>query len=235
MSDIIAQIREELKQNADIHTQNSGQRFFKEAVKLYGVKTATVTRISKEHFRNLKNKDKAEVFRLCEELWQSGYLEESFIACNWAYSMRKDYEAADFEVFEKWINNYVSNWASCDTFCNHSVGTFIEMYPDYLAQLKRWAKSDNRWLRRASAVSLIIPAKQGWFLDDIFTIANILLLDRDDLVQKGYGWLLKEASHKHQQEVYDYVINHKKTMPRTALRYAIEKMPTDLRKSAMEK
>jgi 3-methyladenine DNA glycosylase AlkD len=66
-------------------------------------------------------------------------------------------------------------------------------------------------------------------------IANILLLDRDDLVQKGYGWMLKEASRKNQKEVFDYIIKHKKTMSRTALRYAIEKMPEELKREAMAK
>ncbi|MGE5423190.1 MAG: DNA alkylation repair protein, partial [Ignavibacteriales bacterium] len=130
---------------------------------------------------------------------------------------------------------YVSNWASCDTLCNHTIGTFVEMYPEYLSRLKTWAKSDNRWLRRAAAVTLIIPAKQGMFLADIFEIADIMLLDKDDLVQKGYGWMLKEASKKHQQAVFDYVVKHKSNMPRTALRYAIEKMPEELRKAAMQK
>ena len=62
-----------------------------------------------------------------------------------------------------------------------------------------------------------------------------LLLDGDDLVQKGYGWMLKEASKQHQQQVFDYVIKNRSVMPRTALRYAIEKMPQDLREEAMKK
>ena len=90
-------------------------------------------------------------------------------------------------------------------------------------------------MRRASAVSLIVPAKNGKFLKDVFQIADILLLDKDDMVQKGYGWMLKVASQAHQQEVYEYVLAHKTTMPRTALRYAIEKMPKELKKKAMEK
>jgi 3-methyladenine DNA glycosylase AlkD len=55
------------------------------------------------------------------------------------------------------------------------------------------------------------------------------------MVQKGYGWLLKEASRAHQQQVFEYVIKNKKNMPRTALRYAIEKMPTNLKQEAMKK
>lgn len=235
MDGIIEEIRSELKENIDEHTRQSGQRFFKESVNIYGVKTAVVGRIGREYYKSIKNRTKAEIFDLCEELWRSGYMEESFIACNWSYFIYKKYEPADFAVFEKWVNNYVSNWASCDTLCNHTIGAFIEMYPEYISSLKAWAKSENRWVRRASAVSLIIPAKEGKFLKDIFEIADILLLDRDDLVQKGYGWMLKEASRKNQKEVFEYVVKNKNSMPRTALRYAIEKMPTELKKEAMAK
>jgi 3-methyladenine DNA glycosylase AlkD len=90
-------------------------------------------------------------------------------------------------------------------------------------------------LRRAAAVSLILPARKGKFLPQIFEIADRLLKDRDDLVQKGYGWMLKEASKSHRDEVFRYVMEHRKEMPRTSLRYAIEKMPEELRRRAMEK
>lgn len=235
MGSIIEKIRRELKECSDEHTRQSGQRFFKESVNIYGVKTALVSKIAKESYKSIKDKSKAEIFNFCEELWRSGYMEESFIACNWSYFICKQYEPEDFAVFEKWVNNYVSNWASCDTLCNHTIGAFIEMYPEYLSGLKEWAKSENRWVRRASAVSLIIPAKEGKFLEDIFEIADILLLDQDDLVRKGYGWMLKEASRKNLKEVFKYVMKNKKTMPRTALRYAIEKMPAELKKEAMAK
>jgi len=109
------------------------------------------------------------------------------------------------------------------------------MYPKLLSELKKWTKSKNRWTRRASAVTLIIPARHGKFLKDIFEIADELLMDKDDLVQKGYGWMLKAASQAHQKEVFDYVMSKKATMPRTALRYAIEKIPQELRARAMEK
>jgi 3-methyladenine DNA glycosylase AlkD len=235
MNDIIERIRQQLKKNANAKTKESGQSFFKEKIKLYGVKTPIVGKIGKEYFREIKNRNKAEIFGLCDKLWQSGYLEESFIACNWSYFVCKDYEQKDFKVFEKWVNNYVNNWASCDTFCNHTVGAFVEMYPDYLLNLKKWAKLKKLWVRRAAAVSLIVPARRGKFLKDIFEIADILLLDEEDMVQKGYGWMLKVASQTHQKEVFDYVMKNKIMMPRTALRYAIEKMPKKLKKKVMKK
>jgi len=235
MQNIINDIRKELIANSDKKTQGTSQNFFKEKIMLYGVKTALVSKISKKYFQQLKGKTKAEIFDLCDSLWQSGYMEESFIACHWSYAVRKDFEAGDFEVFEKWINDYVTNWASCDTLCNHTVGGFIMMFPEYIYHLKEFAKSENRWMRRAAAVTLIIPARKGKFLNNILEISDLLLLNRDDLVQKGYGWMLKAASQAHQNEIFDYVQSKKAIMPRTALRYAIEKMPEELKAIAMKK
>lgn len=115
------------------------------------------------------------------------------------------------------------------------MGTFLEMFPEYVSELKQWALSDNRWVKRAAAVSLIIPARRGLFQKDIFNIADTLLLDKDDMVQKGYGWMLKAASEANQERVFDYVMSKKNVMPRTSLRYAIEKMPQELRAKAMAK
>jgi 3-methyladenine DNA glycosylase AlkD len=235
MSEIINKIREVLIKNADEKTRLSGERFFKEDVKLYGIKSADVSRISKEHYKNITDKSKSQIFSLCNELWKSGYMEESFVACNWAYNVRKQFEPDDFDIFEKWVSTYVGNWASCDTLCNHTVGTFVEMYPEYLSGLKKWAQSKNRWVKRASAVSLILPARRGKFLEDIFIIADILHSDKDDMVQKGYGWMLKAASEAHQKDVFNYVMRKKNTMPRTSLRYAIEKLPPELKAQAMAK
>ena len=231
--EVIIAVRKELEENADEKARESGQRFFKEEALLHGVKAAVVREIARRRFRQIKSLEKDEIFSLCEELLKSDYSEEAFIAFEWAYSLRKQYEPADFFVFERWLIDYVNNWAKCDTLCNHALGSFLEMYPQLIANLKGWAVSENRWLRRASAVTLILPARKGLFLEEAFIISEILLRDKDDMVQKGYGWLLKEASKKHQEEVFDFVMKRKAEMPRTALRYAIEKMPIDLKKKAM--
>jgi 3-methyladenine DNA glycosylase AlkD len=233
MNHIINKIKDELIRNADEKTRIQGEKFFKENVKIYGLKAAQTEQIGKEYYKIITDKSKDNIFSLCEELWKSGFIEEAGIACMWSYNVRKQYIPVDFKVFERWVNKYVSNWAACDTLCNHSVGTFIEMYPSFVKELKRWAKSQSRWVKRASAVTLIVPARKGLFLDNIFEIADILHSDPDDMVQKGYGWMLKASSQAHQKEVFDYVMKKKKTMPRTSLRYAIEKMPAELKVKAM--
>jgi 3-methyladenine DNA glycosylase AlkD len=234
---IIQRIRNDLEENKDEKTRHSFQRFFKEKVKCYGVKTGTVGKIAKKYWNEIKDKNKNEIFELCEELYTSDYTEEAFIVSFWGMNFKElsRSESGDLTVFEKWIKTYVNNWAKCDGFCNHAVGDLIAKYPDKVKELRKWAKSDNRWLRRASAVALIVPAKKGEFLKEVFEICDTLLIDNDDMVQKGYGWLLKEESRTHQKEVFEYVLENKHKMPRTALRYAIELMPKDFKKKAMDK
>lgn len=184
-SNIITRIRKDLALNADEKTKSGSTRFFKEKITCYGVKSAFVGKIAKDYFNEIKKENKEEIFALCEELLRSDYCEEAFIASDWAYSVRNNYSEDDFFTFERWIENYVNNWAKCDTLCNHSVGSFIEKFPSYIVNLKTWTASDNRWMRRASAVALILPARKGNFLKEIFEISNNLLTDKDDLVQKG--------------------------------------------------
>jgi 3-methyladenine DNA glycosylase AlkD len=233
MDPVISSIRQELESHADPEIRKTSQRFFKEDIACHGIKTAAVMAIAKKYWNIVKVRPKPEIFALCEELFQSGYIEESFIVSNWAHALSGRYEREDLPVFRHWIDTYITNWASCDGFCNHTMGDFIEQFPEYLDELKRWTQSENRWMRRAAAVSLIVPAKHGKFLSESVGIADLLLTDKDDMVQKGYGWLLKEASRKHQNEVFDYVMRNKMVMPRTALRYAIELMPGELKAAAM--
>ncbi|HNT94358.1 MAG: DNA alkylation repair protein [Bacteroidales bacterium] len=235
MKGINEKVRRELREASDEKTREQGLRYFREEVNLYGIRSKTVSEIARANYALIRNSGKDEILAICDSLWKSGMMEESFVASMWTEKLAQVFIPADFTILEKWVHNYVTNWASCDTLCNHTVGDFIQKYPEYIAELKKWAKSENRWVKRAAAVSLIIPARRGKFLADIFEIADILLLDRDDMVQKGYGWMLKEASKPYQKEVFDYVMHHKAVMPRTALRYAIEKMPPSLRAEAMEK
>lgn len=235
MDTVIVRIREELEAQADPQIQKTSRRFFREEIRCYGLKTATVMAIAKKYWKEIKHQEKQEIFALCEELYHSGYLEESFVVSNWAHALSGRYDKEDLAVFRRWIDTFITNWASCDGFCNHTVGDFIEQYPECIAELKRWAQSNNRWMRRAAAVSLIVPAKHGKFLDEALGIADLLLTDKDDMVQKGYGWLLKEAGRHHQREVFAYVVKNRQVMPRTALRYAIELMPKEMRAEAMRK
>ena len=235
MNPLIGRIREELRASVDEKTLRSGQNFFREKIIFYGVKTRVVDKIARKHWKEVNSLSKAKIFSVCEELLRSNLIEEAFLVSFWLPNLIDRLESSDIFVFKTWIERYINNWAKCDSFCNHTIGDLIPKYPETVFEVKGWAKSSCRWLKRAAAVSLIVPARKGCFLSEVFEISDILLTDEDDLVQKGYGWLLKEASKKHQKAVFDYVVRNKKVMLRTALRYAIELMSKELKVDAMIK
>jgi 3-methyladenine DNA glycosylase AlkD len=233
---IVEELQNQLRNAGNAETQRVSQTFFKEEIRGHGVKKDLVRALAKASFTaSLKTASVQEVFELCEELWQTGMIEESFAACEWAFALRRKMEAEDFARLEHWAKNYVSNWAVCDELCVRVVGAFLERFPEFVARLEPWATSANRWVRRASAVSLIPSVRKGLFLEQTFATAERLLHDSDDLVQKGYGWLLKVASAKNPDRVLNFVLEHSASMPRTALRYAIEKFPESDRQLAMAK
>ena len=230
-------IRDELKAAADPSVAESNKRFFKDGEHFlaYGLRSVDVNRLSRRYVSELKGLPKSGIFELCESLWQSGYQEEASIACALSKGLLAEIQPSDFDVYADWLARHVRNWAMCDTLCNHTIGDLVMKYPKLAERLLEWTRSDNRWLKRGAAVTLIIPARRGLFLPLVFRIAEALLLDPDDLVQKGYGWMLKAASEPHEKEVHDFVMRRRGSMPRTALRYAIEKMPAEMRKLAMSR
>jgi len=235
MEEIVRLIREDLVNAVDPKTKDGYKRYFKEEVKFYGLKSAALHSIARKHLPALKVMNKNQLYATCEELLSSGYGEEAILVGLWLPKFKKLFEREDITVFRDWIDKYIDNWAECDTFCNHTLGDFLEKFPESIHEIKTWTASANRWMQRAAAVSLILPARRGKYLSDIFEIADSLLLSEDDMVQKGYGWMLKEASKAHRQEVFKFVVDRKAVMPRTALRYAIEKMPEGMRREAMRR
>lgn len=200
-----------------------------------GVKTPVVRKIATKYYQEIKDLAIDGILGLCEELLETQISEHRTIAFQWAFRCRREYRPEHFAFFEGWLERYVDSWGSCDDLCTHALGAFLMDYPEFIPRLKEWTRSQNGWLRRASAVALIYGARRGKQLDHIFDVADSLLSDKDDLVQKGYGWMLRVASKTYQTEVFEYVMRNKRAMPRTALRYAIEKMPDELRRKAMKK
>ena len=235
MDSFITSVISELKKAAHPEYKRAQQWFFKEPIDLYGVRVGEVRKIANRRYKEIEPKTKSHVFELCEELLKEEKQETRIVAFQWASKVHNEWEEKDFRRFEQWLKTYVSNWASCDDLCTGPLGEFLLKFPNVISKTRPWRTSKNRWVRRGSAVSLILPVKKDGQLQEVFECAKTLLTDSDDMVQKGYGWMLKEASNVYPTEVFDFVMRHKKEMPRTALRYAIEKLPKEKKKQAMEK
>ena len=234
---MISIIQSELSKIATPERKKAIEFFFKHEIAAYGVNSPDTQALGRIVIQQLKSEKwtKSQAFDLAEKLFQNASIEESLLACQIVLAYKKDYSISDFEIFESWIALYIDNWAECDTFCNKTIGEMLLRFPDLTERVKSWALSPNLWVRRASAVSFIYPAKKNVLVEVQWEIALLLLEDKEDMVQKGYGWMLKVLSQNRQEEVFQFVCQYKERMPRTALRYAIEKMPENLRKQAMLK
>jgi 3-methyladenine DNA glycosylase AlkD len=236
LTDVISLLKQELNKIDKPANRLNYQRFFKEKLEQpVGIKTAVLRKISNRCFRELRDLPPKEMLKLCDGLLASGEHYARFFAFEWSDKIRDDFTTSDFSLFQRWLKKYVDNWGACDHFCGSTIGPLLLLYPELVKRTELWARSRNRWLRRASAVCLISPVRNRLLLDQVFSRADTLLTDSDDMVQKGYGWMLKEASNVYPKEVFAYVMAHKDQMPRTALRYAIEKYPPAKRKQAMRR
>ena len=203
-----------------------------------GVRIPEIRKIANAFFQKLKTlgiKNIDDVILYCNHLLESRIAELRTIAFQWSFKCKKQFQPKHFAVFEMWLKKFVTGWGSTDNFCVKSFGYFIYSFPEFIPKVKKWTNSRSQWVRRASAVVLIYGLRRGEFLKDAFEIADLLFNDQEMYVLKGYGWMLKEASNTYQDEVFAYVMKNKEDMPRTSLRYAIEKMPEEMRKKAMAK
>ncbi len=235
MKDIIRNIRKDLKIASDKKYLNTFQRFFKEKVKCYGINSTNTVKLMKKYYPRISVMNKKDIFSICNELYSSNYCEEAFISTGWLSRLDNLYTMADLNIFRSWINKYIDNWAKCDGFCCGVISKYLDKYPSQIKQIIKWSLSENKWIRRASAVSLVTGARKGLYLKEVFTVSDILLEDNEDMVQKGYGWLLKEASRKNEDQIFKYILKNKDRMPRKSLRYAIELMDKDKKTIAMRK
>jgi 3-methyladenine DNA glycosylase AlkD len=129
----------------------------------------------------------------------------------------------------------LDNWASVDVFCTDALGAFLEKYPAFVEKIKAWAFHRNRWVKRASAVSFIKLAKKPEYLPAIYEISASLFPVDDDLVHKANGWLLREAGKRDPRRLEEFLLRNGPAIPRTTLRYAIERFPKTKRKSLLTK
>ena len=128
---------------------------------------------------------------------------------------------------------HINNWDLVDLTCYEIIGTWL-LDKDRALLYELAEKGKTIWEQRIGIVSTMKFIRNGE-TDDTFRIADILLHHPHDLIQKATGWLLREAGKKDEGKLKEYLSTRYKTMPRTTLRYAIEKFPEEERKAYLKK
>jgi 3-methyladenine DNA glycosylase AlkD len=128
----------------------------------------------------------------------------------------------------------LDNWALVDCFCAAVLSPFFERRPELLPRLLDWVKDGCMWMRRAAVVSLVPFARKGRHLDLAYALVERLLGDREDLMHKALGWLLREAGKPEPARLRRFLLRHGPALPRTTLRYAIERFPPAQRQALLK-
>ena len=133
-------------------------------------------------------------------------------------------ESARKPIYELYLKNtqFINNWDLVDVTAEHIVGAFLR--DKDRSPLYRLSRSKNLWERRISIMASFHFIKHNEFSDTL-KISKILLADREDLIHKAVGWMLREVGKRHKPTEERFLKDHYRKMPRTMLRYAIERFP----------
>lgn len=196
--------------------------------------TGDIRKLSARLYKTIEDKTIDHVFTLCEELLEQHTWALGVIAFDWAYRVREQYNEHTYDVFYGWLKKYVRGWGDCDDFCTHAFGELLRKEKEFFQKVLEWTKDEDFWVRRASAV-ILIPSilRNDYEGIEPYKISDSLMNDEHDLVQKGYGWMLKSLSQVDLESVKEYLMENHTKMPRTAYRYALEKFDKETRKALM--
>jgi 3-methyladenine DNA glycosylase AlkD len=231
---IAAHIRRVLLNGASAPHTEEVERFFKEEIKSRGWYTDELRKVA-VRFRKALLHDAGQAFLLAvaDKLFRGRILEEKVFAVFLLQGMTKKFGDAEFKLFASWLPR-VSTWADHDALASYLLGPMISEDPKRARVAFTWGKSTNRWLRRAAAVSLIRAIREQKCRREVVLISNLLLNDEDDMVQKGLGWLLREAAKYDHDRTLPYLVKIRDHAPRLVIRTACETLPAGERGKVLE-
>ena len=222
-------IHNDLLQLANEQIAEHSQRFFKTGKGEYGEGDIFLG-IRVPLLRKLVKKYRGISITEVRKLLHSKFHEERLLAVLMLVQLFKSGdESVQKQVYDLYLENteFINNWDIVDISASNIVGAHL--YEKDKAPLYDLVQSKNLWERRISIIATLYFIRKNEF-DDTLKIAEIMLNDKEDLIHKAVGWMLREVGNREISIEEEFLQEHYKKMPRTMLRYAIEKFPETTRK-----
>lgn len=227
---IAAHIRRALKDGGSAPHAEGVQHFFKNEIKSRGWYTGELRKVA-ARFRLaiLKEQGLDFLLRVADNLFSGEVLEEKVFAVLLLQSLTDKFDDTQFKLFESWLRR-IRSWADHDALVHYLIAPMVAADRKRTKHIFRWAKSRDRWHRRAACVAFIQGTRQKMFFPEITRLADFLLCDQDDMVQKGLGWLLRETAKADADTTVPYLMGIRSRAPRLVLRTACERLPPQSRR-----
>jgi 3-methyladenine DNA glycosylase AlkD len=206
------------------------QNYFKHELVALGIRIPAVRAFARARSRDLKKTWKLrEAVQLCDRLLREPELETRSAGILVLGAFKTEFEPALLSKARRWLDSRLDNWALVDLFCAAVLSPLLEERPEVEAELRSWAREPSLWVRRALLVTFVPFARRGRMLDQAYAVAPEQFGAPEDLVHKAAGWLLREAGRTDMPRLRKALLAWGPSVPRTTLRYALERFPADER------
>lgn len=228
----------ELARHARPAREFDASRYFRGSHDLgfYNIGTPVLRAIARRIAREHKGVwEVGEAMSFAEALIANRYIDAKSLGIEVLACYRRTFTPALLPAWKRWLaEGYAANWATTDAISVLLIGPLLVEAPALAGQMRAWSHHRVLWVRRASAVSLVPSVRKGDQLDLAYQVARALHPDPEDLIQKAVGWLLREAGKADAPRLERYLRAHGPAIPRTTLRYAIERFPAGKRKALLK-
>jgi 3-methyladenine DNA glycosylase AlkD len=215
-----------LRQHGDPQRARGLQRYFKHEIVALGIDTPALREFAAGQAKPLTAVwSLDEAVSLCERLLAEPELEVRGTGILILSAFKPRFRPDLTRPARRWLEMRLDNWALVDTFSGSVLSPLLEQYPEVGQTLREWSRAHAWWVRRAAVVTLVPFASRGRLLDTAYGLAEEHFADPEDLMHKAVGWLLREAGKADPPRLREFLLRHGPAIPRTTLRYAIERFP----------
>jgi 3-methyladenine DNA glycosylase AlkD len=225
---VAREVRTTLRRHGSPRRAAMMRAYFKrdETVSFYGVPLPVVRRVARDVWHRHRAWTVPSAIRLCDTLIRVPELEVKCVGVLVLARWHGAFPRGLLRTVRGWLGaGHCASWAAVDLVAPSLLTPLVRHYPDLIATVGAWTGARSTWVRRAAAVTFVPLARRGQELDAAYGIAERLFPDTNDLIHKAVGWMLREAGKTDPRRLERFLLRHGPRVPRTTLRYAIERFP----------
>lgn len=220
-----------LRRKADKARAASYQRYFKEGVDFFGLDTEGARQVKTDLLSRVEGTWTADdAVQFCNAMVRDKHMESRGTGYQVVAHFVADAQPELLAHIKRWLEDFCGNWGLVDNLAPSVLAPLLDRHTELIPEVVAWTASASMWVRRGAAVAFVPLVRKKKHLATAYRIATRLLGDSEDLLHKAVGWLLREAGKTDMARLEKYLLSKGPKIPRTTVRYAIERFPKEERK-----